>query len=81
MKIGDFVACTIEPNDWGVVLQFGTSNARILWKDGSIDWCPKKWLEKMTKEETDNMNKRPSRETWLFPVWLQVGSLLIVSSA
>ena len=57
MKIGDFVICNIEPDDWGVILQFGVSNARILWRDGSIDWTSKKWIEKLCRTEMLNENR------------------------
>jgi hypothetical protein len=44
MKIGDFVVDIVEPDDWGVVLQLGSHNIRVLWRNGDIDWTPKRWI-------------------------------------
>ena len=51
MKIGDFVVDIVEPDDWGVVLQIGSHNIKVLWRNGEIDWTSKRWVEK-TKLET-----------------------------
>jgi len=54
MKVGDFVVDIIEPDCWGVVLQislYGSSNVKVLWRNGDIDWTAKRWIEK-TKLET-----------------------------
>ena len=50
MKVDDFVRHYKHKKHWGVIIEcclVDRGSVRVLWSDGDLSWCRKRFLEKI----------------------------------